>query len=593
MSNIKVVIALTCLRTAWPAQYSAATALSNFYLSVSAYCGEPKFNATFLQGWQCGPSCTDAGSVDDITQFSDSSRGVFGLVGRRDGHCLLVFRGTATSDGWKTDLDATLTDFTLQPSCTGCQVENGFYNGYMAVRPTIVSALASYGCQDVTLTGHSLGAALATLAAADLGQNYTINDVYNFGSPRVGNPAFAQAYNQKFHNHWRVTHYKDPIPHGPTLGMGFYHVANEAYYKNTTAEGYQLCTSGEDRSGGQCADQFGGNLLADIGLALCCADDHLDYMQDTVSIPTDGSSCVHVAVDTAVKHAYLATAAYCEPDNLRKWDCGAPCDHVSGGVAGVEIIDVPFKSMRSGGETISGRIRGFVGRLKDRCILSLANPFGNEYGLKVIKNATADDLEQYPIMEPDLMCSDCKVYRVVVDAWRQLEAPLGSILATAGCSRHSSTTSGRRLIVTGHGLGASLGAFAAFQLKDGTGYKKGSFGVEASFQFGAVRIGNEAFVKVWRRKIAQDMFRVTHRQDPYVHYPSKQYGFVHMDQELHFPGDATYDPSSYVRCPNNGEDPRCMQLPDGPMTDHSEYLKPLVEVEMSAASCRSPLISIV
>merc|ERR1712194_37483 len=130
----------------------------------------------------------------------------------------------------------------------------------------------------------------------------------------------------------------------------------------------------------------------------------------------------------------------------------------------------------------------------------------------------------------------------------------------------------------------------AFQLQDGTGFQEGTFGIEASFQFGAARIGNEAFANTFNVRFADHIFRVTHREDPYVHYPSHEKGFVHSNNELHFTGDAAWDQSSqtsYTRCANNGEDPRCsIEKSPGPLTQHTEYLQPLVEVDMSAASCK-------
>lgn len=47
--------------------------------------------------------------------------------------------------------------------------------------------------------------------------------MYNFGSPRVGNAAFARAYNQSVPNSWRITNKLDMIPRVPRL-MGYSHI---------------------------------------------------------------------------------------------------------------------------------------------------------------------------------------------------------------------------------------------------------------------------------------------------------------------------------------------------------------------------------
>ena len=49
--------------------------------------------------------------------------------------------------------------------------------------------------------------------------------MYNYGSPRVGNAAFACAYNQSVPNSWRITNKLDVIPRVPRL-MGYSHIGN-------------------------------------------------------------------------------------------------------------------------------------------------------------------------------------------------------------------------------------------------------------------------------------------------------------------------------------------------------------------------------
>jgi predicted lipase len=96
----------------------------------------------------------------------------------------------------------------------------------------------------VFVTGHSLGAAMAVLCAAGLGAGVRfgsqlnpplelgekIGDVYTFGQPRVGNKAFYDWYATAKHNSWRVTHYKDIIPHVPPQNSGFHHTSTLLFF---------------------------------------------------------------------------------------------------------------------------------------------------------------------------------------------------------------------------------------------------------------------------------------------------------------------------------------------------------------------------
>ncbi len=96
----------------------------------------------------------------------------------------LVFRGTAGRlSSWLPNLDMVACQWS-----TGGNVHRGFRNILMDLLGPIASAL-----EDVTkplyYAGHSLGGALATLAAS----LRSPTAVYTFGAPRVGDAAFAQA----------------------------------------------------------------------------------------------------------------------------------------------------------------------------------------------------------------------------------------------------------------------------------------------------------------------------------------------------------------------------------------------------------------
>ena len=88
-------------------------------------------------------------------------------------------------------------------------------------------------CRDFTilLTGHSLGGALATLAAYDIRRELNVPRCsivcYTFGAPRVGNYTFAHDYNQMVPNTWNIINdqvkFTDPEGIRMSLIAGLYY----------------------------------------------------------------------------------------------------------------------------------------------------------------------------------------------------------------------------------------------------------------------------------------------------------------------------------------------------------------------------------
>jgi predicted lipase len=124
---------------------------------------------------------------------------------------------------------------------------------------------------DIILTGHSLGAAVATLSAVDLIKNGTSVSLYTFGSPRVGNKEFADYVRSLYSklpdkfNSYRFTHYRDVIVHVPYASMGYEHVDTEVY--EDAAHHLTVCTAVEDHA---CSQQW--------GFIECDIQDHLLYL---------------------------------------------------------------------------------------------------------------------------------------------------------------------------------------------------------------------------------------------------------------------------------------------------------------------------
>ncbi|RHN78706.1 putative triacylglycerol lipase [Medicago truncatula] len=191
---------------------------------------------------------------------------------------VIAFRGTEQTQ-WKDFVtDLMLVPAGLNPERIGgdfkqeVQVHSGFLGAYDSVRTRIISLIRlAIGYVDdhsefihkwhIYVTGHSLGGALATLLALELSSNQLAKrgaisfTMYNFGSPRVGNKRFAEVYNEKVKDSWRIVNHRDIIPTIPRL-MGYCHVnqplflaagvsTNSLENKDILGDGYEGDVLGE------------------------------------------------------------------------------------------------------------------------------------------------------------------------------------------------------------------------------------------------------------------------------------------------------------------------------------------------------------
>jgi hypothetical protein len=113
---------------------------------------------------------------------------------------------------WDVDADR---DFHLVDSGRGGCVHSGFKKGLDALWPRLRPILESHmrASRDVWMTGHSLGAALATLAADRF---RAVQGLYTFGSPGVGDRDFADDFHVSTH---RFVHNRDIVARVPPFGL--------------------------------------------------------------------------------------------------------------------------------------------------------------------------------------------------------------------------------------------------------------------------------------------------------------------------------------------------------------------------------------
>ena len=176
---------------------------------------------------------------------------------------------------WIANLNFEFADYS---ACEGCKVHAGFYWTYLTLATHVIhdvqTLLNRYATATILVTGHSLGAAMAVHCGLDLVSKVTRGNevrVYSFGTPRVGNPAFASYAASTFpqKHEYRVTHKADPVPHLPLEAMGYLHAPHELWYNNNANTTWRNCQDSATAEDPLCSD----SVPLPIGF-----EDHLLYL---------------------------------------------------------------------------------------------------------------------------------------------------------------------------------------------------------------------------------------------------------------------------------------------------------------------------
>jgi len=128
---------------------------------------------------------------------------------------IIVCRGTQVTE-WQ-DIVADIR-FKLVPSSSGIgKVHKGFKASVDNVWDDIVKLFKKYPNRRVYLTGHSLGAAMATLMAARCHRTEGMPNpvLYTFGSPRVGDLTYIRLLNSLNIEHYRFVNNTDIVTRNP------------------------------------------------------------------------------------------------------------------------------------------------------------------------------------------------------------------------------------------------------------------------------------------------------------------------------------------------------------------------------------------
>ena len=215
---------------------------------------------------------------------------------------IIAFRGTYSITNTVVDLSTVPQVYVPYPSpgsnetealedrCPNCTVHMGFWQSWKHAREVVIPEVKvlkkKYPDLPIHLVGHSLGGAVACLAALELKISMGWEDVVvtTFGEPRVGNHHLARYINEAFaldrdldlekRSYRRITHKNDPVPLLPLTEWGYHSHAGEIYIAKAglspTEDDVRICAGDEDPD---CSAE--GNSLARFELWQLFA--HRDY----------------------------------------------------------------------------------------------------------------------------------------------------------------------------------------------------------------------------------------------------------------------------------------------------------------------------
>uniref|UniRef100_A0A383V4A2 Fungal lipase-type domain-containing protein n=1 Tax=Tetradesmus obliquus TaxID=3088 RepID=A0A383V4A2_TETOB len=171
------------------------------------------------------------------------------------GNVFVVFRGTSSKADAATDMDI-IGSFHPERNRIfggrGVQLHDGFTDAYYYVRKATLVCVKGHmehfaqlhaarlnSSRNATaaddsaskpvlwVSGHSLGAALATLAAADFAKEGYQPVVYTLGSPRVGDRDWQKLYDTEYKlkdRTFRMVNDNDPVARVPITMLGYRHI---------------------------------------------------------------------------------------------------------------------------------------------------------------------------------------------------------------------------------------------------------------------------------------------------------------------------------------------------------------------------------
>jgi triacylglycerol lipase len=166
-----------------------------------------------------------------LTEFQPFNKlGTQAFIAGNSEALVLAFRGTEPGElqDWMTDINVALV------GGPGGRVHEGFFAALSSVWRDVWKYISQERkSRSLWVTGHSLGAALATIAVAKLRleKDEPVNGLYTFGQPRTSDRDFAKNFDGDFGSQtFRYVNNNDIVPRVPFRSMSYSHIGTFKYF---------------------------------------------------------------------------------------------------------------------------------------------------------------------------------------------------------------------------------------------------------------------------------------------------------------------------------------------------------------------------
>ncbi|KAG1901972.1 Alpha/Beta hydrolase protein [Suillus fuscotomentosus] len=198
-----------------------------------------------------------------VAQFINPITGTQGFIARDDTRKELVvaFRGSREISSAIIDTSLLLSPLRGPglPENTDAHVHTGFLYAFRSVGDRVLNVLREqfkeFPQYDVTVSGHSLGGAIASIAAVSIRNSFpdAALRLFTFGQPRTGDQSFAELVETLIgvDNVFRGVHSFDGVPTMIPTRLGYKHHATE-YWQFTEPPAprhVRRCVGAEDPEG--------------------------------------------------------------------------------------------------------------------------------------------------------------------------------------------------------------------------------------------------------------------------------------------------------------------------------------------------------